>query len=195
MLITAVIGCGGEPVERAPIDVARCGWSDSTRLTTQGFADVQLGMAVADLTRRCDVVRDTMESLEGQAQRVVHVRVGTAIARAEIVNDSVWRIATRDSLLRTAEGLGVGTPVSTLLASDPAWAAHGEGAIAVGLRGHCGLSFLLAPIYTAPNQPLVVRRPSDLQKAPPETKVIEVLVVGTGHCDRGAPPEAPTSGR
>lgn len=185
-LLGAAVSCGRESSERTPVEQASCGWNDSMRLSPQGIGDLRIGIATADVMRRCALVRDTIEVNEGQPQRVVYVRVGPAVAYAEIVQDSVWRIGTRDSLLRTADGLGVGTPVRTLLGADPEWAAHGEGGVAVGLRGHCRLSFMLAPMFTAPDRPLIVRRISDLQKAAPDTPVVLVLIVGATHCDRRA---------
>jgi hypothetical protein len=141
-------------------------------------------MSAADVTRRCVVIRDTIEFREGQSERLMYVRVGPAVAYVEIVRDSVWRIGTRDSLLRTDDGLGVGTRVGTLLASDPAWAGNGEGGIAVGLRGQCRVSFLLAPMFTAPAHPLVLERIADLRSGAAETPVVEVLVTDAGHCGR-----------
>lgn len=185
-LLSTLVGCSGESNVRAPVAQVTCGWTDSVRLTPQGIGHLRLGTSTAELLRSCAVVRDTTELTEGQAQRVVHLRVGPAVAYAEIAGDSVWRIGTRDSLLRTSDGLGVGTPVRTLLASDPEWAAHGEGVVAVGLRGHCGLSFLLAPMSTAPGQPLFVGGIQDLQKAPPDTPVVEILIVGGAHCEQRA---------
>ena len=181
-LLSAVGSCGREPSERVLVDQQTCGWTDSTRIGPKGIGDLRIGMSLADVTQRCAVIRDTIEYGEGQPQRFVYVRIGGAVAYVEIAKDSVWRMGTRDSLLRTVDGLGAGTAVRTLLASDPAWVAHGEGVVAVGLRRHCGLSFLLAPMFTAPGRPLFLRRVDDLRKAAPETAVVEVLVVTPGHC-------------
>lgn len=185
-LIGAMVGCSGETAERPAVRQASCGWNDTVRLRPQGIGALRIGMSTVDLMRQCTVIRDTTELLEGQPQRFVYVRVGPAVAYVEIVQDSVWRIGTNDARLRTVDGLGVGTLLHTLLASDPEWAAHGERGVAVGLRSHCRLSFLLTPMFQAPDRPLVVRQLADLRKASPSTQVAEVLIVGSAHCDERA---------
>jgi hypothetical protein len=115
-LVWLLGGCGGDRAARTFVESSRCGWSDSTRLSARGIGDLRIGVSAADLVTRCSVVRDTTEFREGQPGRVIYVRVGPGVAYAEIVQDSVWRIGTRDSLVRTRDGLGVGTALGTLLA-------------------------------------------------------------------------------
>lgn len=181
-VLALMVACGDAPERSSPRQAKRCGWSETTRLTADGIGALRVGTSAAALARSCDVIRDTIETLEGQPQRVMYVRLGTATAYAEVVGDTVWRIGTRDPLLRTTDDLGVGSSVTALIAAGPAWTAHGEGAVAVGLRRHCGLSFLLTPMFTAPNRPFILRDVSDLQRAPAGTAVERVLIVGNGHC-------------
>lgn len=160
-----------------------CGWKPSTRLTSDSVANLRIGLSVEELRQRCRVVRDTVrKDAEGGLQRVVRVQLGPAVADAEVTDGVVWRLTVTDPRLRTRDDIGVGSPLSQLLAAAPAWAANGETGVFVGLRTHCGLSFRLDTRAPGVPRPWVVSGVADLRHAPPSTPVDQVLAVGSGNC-------------
>jgi hypothetical protein len=161
-----------------------CDWSPSTRLTSDGVAALEIGLPAAEVRHRCELVSDSIETLaEGQPVRVMRVKVGPSVVRAEVVDDTLWRLTISDSLIRTADGLGVGTTVGTLLTSNPSWVATGETGAFVGLVPHCGLSFRLDTSTPGLPRPWILRDTAALRRAPPETRVNQVLVVGSANCN------------
>jgi hypothetical protein len=185
VILLFVVACNGSQTDRDSAAQAQpsCGWESPSHLTPDGIADVRIGLDVAALERRCRVVHDSVElNAEGGQQRVVRAQVGPAVVAAEIVNDTVWRLTVTDSRYRTADDLGVGTPLSRLLASSPSWAANGETGVFVGLKAHCGLSFRLDASAPDLPRPWFVPDVEALRKAPPNTQVDQVLVVGSKNC-------------
>ncbi|HEU4697900.1 MAG TPA: hypothetical protein VFS40_01860, partial [Gemmatimonadales bacterium] len=108
-------------------------------------------------------------------ERVALVDVGAAAVAATIVHDSVWRLSVTDSLLRTADSLGVGTPLGVLRARAGWRALRGEGNLVVQLPGHCGLSFRLRP---SPAAARAADADAAVRRLPANTPVEEVFVVG-----------------
>lgn len=185
MIVLFVVACNGSETDRDSSAKAQpsCGWESPSHLTPDGIADVRIGLDVDALERRCRVVHDSVGmNAEGSPQRVIRAQVGPAVVAAEVVNDSVWRLTVTDSRLRTADDLGVGTPLSRLLASSPSWAANGETGVFVGLTTHCGLSFRLDASAPGLPRPWIVRNVDALRKAPPNTRVDQVLAVGSKNC-------------
>jgi hypothetical protein len=88
---------------------------------------------------------------------------------AVIDSSRVWRIHVRTPAFRTADSLGVGTPVSALRRPG-ARLLTGEGAYYVTLPTQCGLSFHL--------QGVEFGRVTSLSQVPASATVDEVLVIG-----------------
>jgi hypothetical protein len=137
------------------------------------------------VTRVCEVLADSIEmDAEAHPQRVMYVRLGSSKIKAEITNGLVRRLCITDSLLRTADGLGVGTTLGELLSDPNLRGGNGERGVFVFHSMHCGLSFGLD--HSTPGVPSawVVRNRRDLLRAPSTTPVDLVLIVGQspGHC-------------
>jgi hypothetical protein len=92
--------------------------------------------------RLCDVLSDGAEpGSEGQTERVISVRTGTETVAATVVDDKVFRIDLRTPRFRTADSLGVDTPLHRIAKMRGAQFAPGEDGVYGFVADHCGLSF------------------------------------------------------
>lgn len=127
------------PTERTA--EARCIAPDD-ELTDSGIGDLQIGMPADDLVERCNVAADTtVMDVEGHPQRVALVAAGADTVSAEIVDGAVWRITVETPTWRTADSLGVGSPISVLLELPEAQGVTGEGNLVIVSPQLCGISF------------------------------------------------------
>lgn len=141
-----------------------------------GVGRIRLGMAADSVKAHCTVVSDTVElRSEGQAERTLVAVFGTDTAVVEIDSATVWRIEITDPGLRTADWLGVGTPLSTLLAlKGGKQGLTGEGNLFLVTEARCGLSFELS----APRSPSGDWPVERLSRLPKTTVVKRMLVIG-----------------
>lgn len=113
-------------------------------LADSAAGPVRLGMTVEQLRTRCPGARDsTGLADEGMPARSLVVPVGTDTVEASIVDGRAWRLAVTTRGIRTADSLGVGTPLSRLLALPGARGIAGEGRAFIVADRPCGLSFEL----------------------------------------------------
>jgi hypothetical protein len=183
IVLMLVLACSGS--EPGTADTSHpsltCGYHPSTRITPSGVGALQIGLSDSVVTSSCEVLRDSMETdAEGHPQRVMVVRIGASSIRAEIVNGSVWRLTIQDSLLRTADGMGVGTTLGELLREENLSAGNGETGVFVLLSRLCGLSFRIDPRAPGIPRPWIVQNRKSLARAPLTTPVDMVLIVGRG---------------
>lgn len=141
-----------------------------------GVGNVRIGMAVDTVKAHCTVLRDTVERrAEGQLERILIVPFEDDTATVEVNDGRVWRIEIARPGIRTANWLGVGTPLSTLLALEGgAQGLTGEGRLFLVTRALCGLSFELSE-PRAPSGDWDMQR---LRALPGSTVVTRVLVIG-----------------
>ncbi len=134
---------------------------------------IAIGDPVDSLTK-CNVVRDTvvLEDEGGKARKVFVALAADTIA-AQIVEGQVWRIEVSSPGIRTADSLGVGTPLHRLLEMSSPRGASGEGRMFVLSPDHCGQSFEIS--YFGP-MPRGGWTPATLAKLPDGTHVIRVRV-------------------
>jgi hypothetical protein len=136
-------------------------------------------MSVDSVRAICRVLSDTTRlASEGQRARFIGVGFGTETLEAEIVGGRVWRIDVRSPRFKTADGLGVGTPLSRLLSLNSPRGLTGEGQLFVASPDHCGLSFRLSDNGATARSQDWDR--AALSRLPSGTVVDRVLAVG---CD------------
>jgi hypothetical protein len=183
-VLSTLVGCRSE-AGKSPahaVDTTRSAVSTqrtcgaSTTLDGSGVGALRIGRPVDEIRRACTVLWDTTgRDIEGNPARTIGVRIGPDSVRAEVVNDSIWRLTVTTPTLRTADSLGVGTPLSRLLEAPNAHGLSGEGAVFVTMPEHCGMSFELST--TAPTPRSGWTRAA-LQRLPKATRVTRVLVFG-----------------
>jgi hypothetical protein len=114
-------------------------------ITDEGIGRVRIGATVGSVRQNCNVVRDTTApGAEGMPARTLTVQLSRAPVEAEIVDGRVWRIALHSPDIRTADSLGVDTPLERLLRLRNPRGMTGEGRFYVASPEHCGMSFRLA---------------------------------------------------
>lgn len=151
-----------------------CGVDARTALTGDGIGRLRVGAPVEDVARTCRILRDTtMLGTEGQPERTILVDLGRDSVAAVVSAGRVWRVHVQGPAFRTADSLGIGTPVGAFRHRGPE-ILIGEGNVFLRLPSHCGLSFRLRDV--APG------RASSLQQLPDSAVVDEVLAIG---CDSG----------
>ena len=161
------------PPATAPPHAGSCG---RPIIDGDGLGGIRIGMTADTVKAHCTVVRDTMElRTEGQLERILVVAFDDDTANVEISDGRVWRIEITDSGLRTADWLGVGTPLATLLAvKGGKQGLTGEGNLFLLTEARCGLSFELSE----PRSPMGDWPIERLRTLPPSTVVKRVLVIG-----------------
>lgn len=162
--------------EMPPEPVRASGSCGRPVIDGDGVGAVRLGMAADSLKVHCSVVRDTVElRSEGQQERILVVAFGSDTANVEINKGKVWRIEVTEPGLRTADWLGVGTPLTTLLALEGGvQGLTGEGNLFLISEARCGLSFELSE----PRSPAGDWPEARLRTLPKSTVVKRVLVIG-----------------
>jgi hypothetical protein len=123
-------------------ETRRC--SGKLTVTGDGVGALRVGASVAQVRKVCRIPRVRLK--KGQPpppDNVLDFKIGPTPVQAEIEGGRVWRVIIDGSQLKTADKLGVGSPLSALLASAPARASEGEGVIYAATARHCGLGFQL----------------------------------------------------
>jgi hypothetical protein len=141
-----------------------------------GVGKIRIDMAADTVKAQCVVARDTVERrTEGQLERILVVPFEQDTALVEVNDGKVWRIEITGPGLRTANWLGVGTPLSTLLAlNGGVQGLVGEGNLFLVSQALCGLSFELSE----PRSPSGNWDAARLRTLPKSTVVKRVLVIG-----------------
>lgn len=202
LLCAALIGCSDQPSREAPAEqvlreavqgaangvdtAARVADSAPVaRATTScgrpvmdgdGVGNVRIGMRVDSVKAQCTVLRDTVERrVEGQLERILVAPFEDVTALLEINEGRVWRIEVTTPAIRTANWLGVGTPLAELLAlKGGVQGLTGEGKLFLVSQALCGLSFELSE----PRSPSGAWTSERLRALPKSTVVRRVLVIG-----------------
>ena len=197
-ICVVIIACSGDHAQEAPAEqavreamqqavqdapppaapgvaAASLGPCGAPMIDGQGVGAIRIGMDADSVKARCHVARDTVETrTEGQQERILVVAIGGDTATVEVSSGRVWRIDIRTPSLRTADSLGVGTPLPRLLALEGGvQGLVGEGSLFLLSQARCGLSFELSA-HPAPGD---WQRPQ-LRTLPPATQVTRVLVIG-----------------
>jgi hypothetical protein len=111
-------------------------------LTEKGIGDLRHGMPVSEISEVCEVLSDSRQlGNEGMMERVVVVRIAGETVRAIIADEKIYRIEVNTPRFRTADSLGVDTPLSRIASMRGAQFAPGEDGVYGFSPEHCGLSF------------------------------------------------------
>ncbi len=162
-----------DPAGDASLVVGSCG---RPVIDGDGVGSIRIGMAADTVKAHCPIVRDTTElRSEGQQERVLVVAFGSDTVNVEVDSEKVWRIEITRPGLRTADWLGVGTPLNTLLSlNGGVHGLTGEGNLFLVAQARCGLSFELSE----PRSPSGDWPEARLRTLPKSTVVKRVLVIG-----------------
>jgi hypothetical protein len=122
---------------------------------------------------------DQMEpDSEGGEARVIRLLVENIEVSAEVHHDKVWRIKVAVKGPRTRTGIGVGTPLATLLKLPQLQGEIGEGALYAWSPKLCGLSFRLSHELQTDKDFRPKWNTRSLASLPPTVTVHSLLVTG-----------------
>jgi hypothetical protein len=132
----------GQVARQLAREAHRC--SGKLTLTGDGVGAVRVGASVAAVRKACHApVHKLKKGEPPPPANLLQIKIGGAPVQAEIADGRVWRVIVDDGPFRTRWKLGVGSPLSALLASPGARASETEGAIYVTTATDCGVSFAL----------------------------------------------------
>lgn len=119
-----------------------CGVDENPTLSDQGVGELKIGRTVTEVKQLCEVVSDANKpGAEGMTEHIVAIRIGGEIVPATIAGDKIWRLAVSTPLIRTADSLGIDTPLRKIAAMRGSQFAPGEDGVYAFVAAHCGLSF------------------------------------------------------
>jgi hypothetical protein len=142
LLFNAVTARGQDP---------HCGALRSVTVSDSGIGALRLGLTAGQVRTRCSVVRDTMVPNWDfvELERVLFVLVGADTVQAAVDPDGrVVRIYVDTPKARTADGIGVGSPLRKLVRPG-ATGAYSEATFGITMREHCGLQFIMKGVRAA----------------------------------------------
>ena len=143
----------------------------------EGMGELQIGAPVDSVSAHCLVLRDTTAiGAEGMPARKLAVFLPPDTVEAEVVNNRIWRLSIVSPHFRTADSLGVGTPLSRLLKLRNPRGMTGEGKFFVASPEHCGMSFRL--LNAGPGAQKGDLDQAGLKRLPKSAVVSEILVFG-----------------
>jgi len=154
----------------------RC--SGKLTLTGDGVGAVRVGATVAAVRKACHVGRvKKQRDDEAQLERVLEFKIGKTPITAELDHGRVWRVVVDGEDLKTLDKLGVGSPLSSLLAYGDVTAAEGEGWLYATIPGRCGVSFRLS-YEPKTGEDRDNWTTALLSRLPADTQVTQVLLFG-----------------
>lgn len=176
--IVALLACSpqesADDAKRPDTLQTACG---NSVITGQGIGHLVIRRSVDSVRIRCPILQDSTEmDNEGMPAHVLRVQVGNDTVKATAVSGAIWRIAVTSPHLRTADSIGVGTPIARLLRFRDPKAWPGEGGMFLMTPELCGLSFELSDNAGFGR---VLEKPQ-LERLPANTIVKRVLITGCG---------------
>ena len=143
-----ILGCGTRKdpgLQNASVSrVAPCATASHPRITGQGVGPVQVGLALEEVKRVCNVVGDSIQlGSEGAPERTASLQFGVDTVALTVDSGRVARMTVMSPGLSTDDTLRVGSTMGQLRRAEGVEGVEGEGALFVVLRRHCGMSFRL----------------------------------------------------
>ncbi len=162
------------PVPVAAIEIrASC---DRYLLVENGTGAVQMGDARDSVRARCRILGDSTTADDQGVHGTLVIGVGSSSAVTQIADDHVNGLFVTDTLFRTSDGLGPGTPVLSLLEMTGPIVLEGITDLSIVVEAHCGLFFRIPKPAVSPQNG---QRWTDVVKAlPPDTRIERVVVRG-----------------
>ncbi len=131
----------GMPDTARPV-ARNCGVTGASHLEDDGIGELKRGRLVIEVAALCDVISDgQQQGQEGMMERVVVLQIAGETVRSTVRSDRIDRIQINSPRFRTADSLGVDTPLSKIAAMRGAQFAPGEDGVYGYSPEHCGLSF------------------------------------------------------
>lgn len=111
-------------------------------MTEEGVGELRQGRSITEVAALCEIANDSRElGSEGMRERVLVVQIAGETVRVIVTDERIWRIEINTPRFRTADSLGVDTPLKQIAETIGAQFAPGEDGVYAFVPDHCGLSF------------------------------------------------------
>jgi hypothetical protein len=159
-------------VEPGP-GIPACGISPESRVGEDGLGLLRIGVSLNAIRASCAVIaEESIDSVNARAS----IDLDRDTALVELRNGSIRRITLTHQAYRTADSLGVGTHISTLMRlRDAVGVTEGNRLYAVS-PAVCGLRFMM--VEPAPRPPAAQSGRAALRRLAGETRTRELEIVG-----------------
>jgi len=128
-----------------------CGVTGTPALEDTGIGELKQGRSIDEIPALCEVLSDSeQQGQEGMMERVVVVQIAGETVRAVVDRGRISRIEVNTPRFRTADSLGVDTPLSRIAAMRGAQFAPGHDGVFGFSPEHCGLSFRFSVPWRPP---------------------------------------------
>lgn len=153
-----------------------CGISVHSRVAEDGLGLLRIGSTLESIRSSCAIIG---EQVNDSATGTASIDLGRDTAVVQLQQGNITRITLRHQAYRTADSLGVGTHISTLMQlRDAAGLTEGNRLYAVS-PAVCGLRFMMAD--PAPERPAAQSGRAALRRLAGETRTRELEIVGCTH--------------
>lgn len=149
-----------------------CGISPESRVSEDGLGLIRIGMTLDAIRGGCAVISEQGNDSIG----IARIDLGRDTAEVELRKGAIRRITLTHQAYRTADSLGVGTHISTLLRLREATAVTDHDRLYAVSPAYCGLRFML--VEPAPKGSAARSGRLALRRLPGETRTRELEIVG-----------------
>jgi hypothetical protein len=126
-------------VEPGP-GIPACGISPQSRVSEDGLGLLRIGVSIEAIRGSCAIFD---EQIGDSATGTLRVDLGQDTARVDVVKGTIRRFTLTHQAYRTADSLGVGTHIATLMRLREATAITDRDRLYAISPAYCGLRFML----------------------------------------------------
>lgn len=150
-----------------------CGISVQSRVAEDGLGLLRIGTALETVRTSCAIIA---EQVDDSANGTASIDLGRDTAVVALRQGNITRITLRHQAYRTADSLGVGTHIGTLMRLREAVGVIERNRLYAVSPAACGLRFMLAEPAQGP--PAAQSGRAALRRLPGETRTRELEIVG-----------------
>lgn len=151
-----------------------CGISPESRVSEDGLGLLRIGMSLDGIRGSCAVISERGLDSIGEAR----IDLGRDTAILALNKGKIRRITLTHQAYRTADSLGVGTHIATLMRLREATAMTERDRLYAVSPAYCGLRFML--MDPAPRSAAARSGRAALRRLSGETRTRELEIVGCG---------------
>lgn len=138
---SAIVAADSHAVDRDTAALT-CGVTGTPVLEGNGIAELRHGRSIDEISALCQVLSDSEQpGQEGMMERVVVVQLAGETVRTIVDKGRIYKIEVNTPRFRTADSLGVDTPLARIASMRGAQFAPGHDGVYGFSPEHCGLSF------------------------------------------------------
>jgi len=154
--------------------IPQCGISPESRIGEDGLGLIRIGSTLDAIRGGCAVIAERTTDSVGTAQ----IDLGRDTALVDLNKGVIRRITLTHQAYRTADSLGVGTHINTLLRLREATAITDRDKLYAVSPAYCGLRFML--LDPAPKNASARTGRAALRRLAGETRTQHLEIVGCG---------------